>query len=205
MATDQLINKSQGDAIISGLTAIKNAILDQPIPTQVEDVVADAFDVGVAYVPGDYCIYENKLYICNTPHHGAWDGNDFTLTTVGAVLESLNNDLNEVTPIKWIWGKPTVFTDQGSKVVQIGKYLFVKLIFTTDSGIGTNYKNIGALYHSLGENSRLVNNQLTILNSDQALNVTTFKNGTNYIEGATSSALVANKWYELATILELNI
>lgn len=93
MATDQLINKTQGDAIISGLTAIKNAINDQPVPTQVEDVVADAFDVGVSYVPGDYCIYENKLYVCDTAHHGAWDGNDFTLTTVGAVLESLNNDL----------------------------------------------------------------------------------------------------------------
>ena len=94
MATDQLINKTQGDAIISGLTAIKNAILDQPVPTQVEDVVADAFDVGVSYVPGDYCIYENKLYICDVAHHGAWDGNDFTLTTVGAVLESLNNAFN---------------------------------------------------------------------------------------------------------------
>lgn len=94
MATDQLINKAQGDAIISGLTAIKNAINDQPVPTQVEDVVADAFDVGVSYVPGDYCIHENKLYVCDVAHHGAWDGNDFTLTTVGAVLESLNNDLS---------------------------------------------------------------------------------------------------------------
>lgn len=94
MATDQLINKAQGDAIISGLTAIKNAINDQPVPTQVEDVVADAFDVGVSYVPGDYCINENKLYVCDVAHHGAWDGNDFTLTTVGAVLESLNNDLS---------------------------------------------------------------------------------------------------------------
>lgn len=95
MATDQLINKAQGDAIISGLTAIKNAINDQPVPTQVEDVVADAFDEGVSYVPGDYCIHENKLYICDVAHHGAWDGNDFTLTTVGAVLESLNNDLSD--------------------------------------------------------------------------------------------------------------
>lgn len=95
MATDQLINKAQGDAIISGLTAIKNAINDQPVPTQIEDVVADAFDVGVAYVPGDYCIYENKLYICDAPHHGAWDGNDFTLTTVGAELVRLQNDLNK--------------------------------------------------------------------------------------------------------------
>lgn len=94
MATDQLINKSQGDAIISGLTAIKNAINDQPVPTQVEDVVADAFDVGVSYVPGDYCIYENKLYKCDVAHHGAWDGNDFTLTTVGAELESLSEALN---------------------------------------------------------------------------------------------------------------
>lgn len=99
MATDQLINKAQGDAIISGLTAIKNAINDLPVPTQVEDVVADAFDVGVSYVPGDYCIYENKLYVCDVAHHGAWDGNDFTLTTVGAVLESLNNDLNDRYPI----------------------------------------------------------------------------------------------------------
>lgn len=96
MATDQLINKTQGDAIIAGLTAIKNAINDQPVPTQVEDVVSDAFDVGVSYVPGDYCIYENKLYKCDVAHHGAWDGNDFTLTNVGAELDALNNALNDV-------------------------------------------------------------------------------------------------------------
>ena len=94
MATDQLINKTQGDAIIAGLTAIKNAINDQPVPTQVEDVVADAFDVGVSYVPGDYCIYNNKLYKCDTAHHGAWDGNDFTLTTVAAELDSVNEALS---------------------------------------------------------------------------------------------------------------
>lgn len=93
MATDQLINKTQGDAIIAGLAAIKNAINDQPVPTQVEDVVSDAFDVGVSYVPGDYCIYENKLYKCDVAHHGAWDGNDFTLTNVGAELDTLNNAL----------------------------------------------------------------------------------------------------------------
>ena len=94
MAADQLINKTQGDAIIAGLTAIKNAINDQPVPTQVEDVVSDAFDVGVSYVPGDYCIYENKLYKCDVAHHGAWDGNDFTLTNVGAELDTLNNALS---------------------------------------------------------------------------------------------------------------
>lgn len=99
MATDQLINKSQGDAIISGLTAIKNAINDQPVPTQVEDVVADAFDVGVSYVPGDYCIHENKLYICDVAHHGAWDGNDFTLTNVGAELDTLNEALSNISKI----------------------------------------------------------------------------------------------------------
>lgn len=96
MATDQLINKTQGDAIIAGLAAIKNAINDQPVPTQVEDVVSDAFDVGVSYVPGDYCIYENKLYKCDVAHHGAWDGNDFTLTNVGAELDTLNNALSNI-------------------------------------------------------------------------------------------------------------
>lgn len=131
MATDQLINKAQGDAIISGLTAIKNAINDQPVPTQVEDVVADAFDVGVSYVPGDYCIYENKLYICDTAHHGAWDGNDFTLTTVGAVLEGLNNGLTILDNImfptinnidyKFVWLRFSQTSDSAKAIFLRGK------------------------------------------------------------------------------------
>lgn len=131
MATDQLINKSQGDAIISGLTAIKNAISGQPVPTHVEDVVADAFDVGVPYVPGDYCIYENKLYICNAAHHGTWDGNDFTLTTVGTELESLNNALTQITtfnisPVTTYITKNNTWSGQCYKV---GHLVFANIAF----------------------------------------------------------------------------
>lgn len=168
----------------------------------------DAYSSSSAYKVGDMVIYNNTLYRCKTACSAAsWsvNANNFEATSLASALTDVNNDLSEVTPIIWRWGIPSVFVDQGSKVVQIGKYLFVKLVFTTNPGIGTNYKNLGALYVNLGENTRLVNNQTTILNSDQALNIATFKNSTNYIEAATSSAMVGNKWYELATILELNI
>lgn len=140
MATDQLINKAQGDAIISGLTAIKNAINDQPVPTQVEDVVADAFDEGVPYVPGDYCIHENKLYICDVAHHGAWDGNDFTLTTVGAVLESLNNALGG----KSLWTNSSPTSSFASQTVPLSlseyKYVMIKNGWSTAGLNSIGYK-----------------------------------------------------------------
>lgn len=173
MATDQLINKSQGDAIISGLTAIKNAINDQPVPTQVEDVVADAFDVGVSYVPEDYCIYENKLYICDVAHHGAWDGNDFTLTTVGAVLESLNNDLtdkliatgsgtNTTTRIASLQSAFDALTD----VEKRNSYLLVDdvLVFNITSISDKAFTNVGG-YSSSGSDKYFAFNSIRLDNA----------------------------------------
>ena len=93
MATDRIINQTQGDEIITALTAIKNAINNQPVPTGVEDTVAAAFDSGTSYAVGDFCIYNGMLYKCTTAHHGNWDGSDFTLTTMGAQVTSLNQAL----------------------------------------------------------------------------------------------------------------
>ena len=94
MATDRIINQTQGDEIITALTAIKNAINNQPIPTGVEDTVAPAFDDGTSYAVGDYCIKGGNLYRCTTAHHGAWDGSDFTFTTMGADVCALNAAFN---------------------------------------------------------------------------------------------------------------
>ena len=93
MATDRIINQTQGDEIIAGLLAIKNAITNQPVPTTVEDVVAPEFDDGVSYTVGEFVMHEGLLYKCTTAHHGAWNGSDFTLTTMGDQVSDLNDAL----------------------------------------------------------------------------------------------------------------
>ena len=51
-------------------------------------VIADEFDDTVAYAVGDYCLYNDDLYICTTAHAaGVWDANDFAVTNVTEELK----------------------------------------------------------------------------------------------------------------------
>lgn len=111
MATDRIINQTQGDEIITALIAIKNAINDQPVPTTVEDVVAAEFSDGVSYTVGQYVIKDGLMYKCTTAHHGAWNGSDFTLTTTGAQLTELNSALTNKCKTLKITGNIVPVTD----------------------------------------------------------------------------------------------
>lgn len=52
-----------------------------------QGAIAAEFDDATAYSVGDVVIYDNALYKCTTDHAaGAWDSNDFTATTVDALV-----------------------------------------------------------------------------------------------------------------------
>lgn len=53
----------------------------------------DEFSKLNSYAVGDYCIYQNKLYKCNTATNGDWDASKWTETSVGDELKSVNSNL----------------------------------------------------------------------------------------------------------------
>lgn len=58
------------------------------VQSQDSHIVAEEFDDTTAYSIGDYCLYNNDLYICTTAHAaGVWDANDFTATNVTTELK----------------------------------------------------------------------------------------------------------------------
>lgn len=143
MATDRIINQTQGDEIIAGLLAIKNAITNQPVPTTVEDVVAPVFDDGVSYTVGEFVMHEGLLYKCTTAHHGAWDGSDFTLTTMGDQVSDLNEALSDklnftYTPLLEVSSTVTSI----SIAQNINNFKLVALMFKTAGDVYINYAMI---------------------------------------------------------------
>lgn len=89
---------------VPGLTAIEMQKKLEEIPREViiprynelVDSVADICDEFSklnSYAVGDYCIYQNKLYKCNTETNGDWDASKWTETSVGDELKSVNSNL----------------------------------------------------------------------------------------------------------------
>lgn len=149
MATDRIINQTQGDEIIAGLLAIKNAITNQPVPTTVEDVVAPVFDDGVSYTVGEFVMHEGLLYKCTTAHHGAWNGSDFTLTTMGDQVSDLNNALSVIPDI----GTCDLlieanFTSSTEKTFDLTNYkgIYISAIPGDIYGLYIPKETIGAIY-----------------------------------------------------------
>lgn len=147
MATDRIINQTQGDEIITALIAIKNAINDQPVPTTVEDVVAAEFSDGVSYTVGQYVIKDGLMYKCTTAHHGAWNGSDFTLTTTGAQLTELNsaltdvnNDLKQFRELK---------TDGGQKNSDVNGFVSLGFTISQKIVIGATATKSGSILYAI--------------------------------------------------------
>lgn len=59
-------------------------------------IIGNTYDSTQTYAVGAYVIYDSKLYVCttaiSTPE--AWNGLHWQQTTIAAVLESLQNDVN---------------------------------------------------------------------------------------------------------------
>lgn len=83
----------------------------------VEDIIADAYDENNTYNTGDYCIFNDVLYICNDDNvTGAWDGTKWDATTIA-------DELNRVE------AKITALSDYESVEVAIGKWTDGKTIY----------------------------------------------------------------------------
>lgn len=93
---------------VPGLTAIEMQKKLEEIPREViiprynelvDSVtsICDEFSKLNSYAVGDYCIYQNKLYKCNTATSGDWDASKWTETSVGDELKSVNSNLKPIT------------------------------------------------------------------------------------------------------------
>lgn len=60
------------------------------------DDIAGAFSAETAYTAGDLVIYNGIIYRCTNDHTGAWDADDFSATTIGAELNTLNSNLSSL-------------------------------------------------------------------------------------------------------------
>lgn len=60
------------------------------IDNSCEDMISDQYDPTSTYAVGDYCIYNNTLYRCNTAitTAEAWNSAHWTATTIAAELGS---------------------------------------------------------------------------------------------------------------------
>lgn len=117
---------------VPGLTAIEMQKKLEEIPREViiprynelVDSVADIcdeFNKLNSYAVGDYCIYQNKLYKCNTATNGDWDASKWTETSVGDELKSVNSNLSELQSVDI-----TPVSNNYAAVNTSGTYAYIK-------------------------------------------------------------------------------
>ena len=65
-------------------------------------VISDEYDEHTAYSVGDYCIYENTLYKCNTniSPYEVWDSTHWDACTVGEELTEVNSSLAQLLKVE---------------------------------------------------------------------------------------------------------
>lgn len=69
----------------------------EPTPDRAP-LISDEYDDHTAYSVGDYCIYENVLYKCNTviSPYEVWDSTHWDACTVGEEIAAANSEINTI-------------------------------------------------------------------------------------------------------------
>lgn len=77
------------------ITALEEKVSDT------QDMISDAYDSTHTYNVGDYCIYEDVLYKCNTASTtGTWDSSKWDAVSVAEELGELTERMIEKIPIQ---------------------------------------------------------------------------------------------------------
>lgn len=92
----------ESEASLVGLGNCDNTSdLNKPVSTaqqaeidKVKDIISDEYSSTKAYAIGDYCIYDNVLYKCNTSITSeSWNASHWTSTTAMSEVSKTNNNL----------------------------------------------------------------------------------------------------------------
>lgn len=75
------------------ITELKGKVADNTSAIEAtQDIITDAYDSTHTYNVGDYCIYENALYKCNSASiTGSWDSSKWDAVTVAKELGELTD------------------------------------------------------------------------------------------------------------------
>lgn len=147
-ATDTL-NKVDIDGTIYGID----------IPT---DITSDPYDTTATYNTGDYVIYNNKLYICNTDNTtGAWDPLKWDEVNIGEQLQSLQDQIDSIetnievreaifsAPMNTepsdndVYFIPTVLPTQNTLTLTPGVYLLEGSVSFNTATYGSRMRSLG--------------------------------------------------------------
>ena len=94
-------------------------------------IISDAYDNTKTYAVGDYCIYSNILYKCNTAISTPedFDSTKWDATTVGDELGEINSDLSDISsdlsPISITLTKGNGVTSLYGSAVKISNFVVI--------------------------------------------------------------------------------
>ena len=136
-----------------------NGVVMQIVDGAARDMIAAEYDATASYAAGDYCIYNDQYYKCNTaiPSGGeTWDATHWDATTLGAEDKEIKQSLSQLQNItvgtprkvgKWgnydryeVWIEGTTPAMSANTWAQIASYNFntasiIEKTFTiSDSG-----------------------------------------------------------------------
>lgn len=138
LTIDQILLKeiAANTADLSGdITELEGKVADNTSAIEAtQDMISDAYDPTAPYAVGDYCIYNNVLYKCNT---AIATGEAFTpakwdATTVADEIKA-NSDMLTPLPSVQLTMNTNVVSSGAGKYTKIGRLVFVNAEFTPSS------------------------------------------------------------------------
>lgn len=103
-----------------------------------QELISDEYNSILTYNVGDFCIYNNQLYKCNTqittPEN--WTAAHWTLTTIGDELKSLEEDSSWIIPTLSIGEQPSS-NNYKCRYRKIGKIVYIKGVISNVDQTGT--------------------------------------------------------------------
>lgn len=126
-------------------------------------VITDAYDLTSTYNTGDFCIYNDTLYKCNTDNTtGTWDAQYWDATSVADEINELNTGLSGVEAYRCKYSYTAWGTSMSSEYTHVP---FFKVQIDLDYYIATNggdYINIRNLRTGTTQASQIPSGQTSV-------------------------------------------
>lgn len=132
ISTEEL-NKGNNDDLNAKVATLEGDVSDLNSNKANQITIAPFFNAETAYTAGDLVYYNGLSYRCTNDHEGAWDADDFAVTTIANELDALKNGLmnNTISPLTA--GENVTIADGG--YTMIGKLVIVNVRIDVTSAI----------------------------------------------------------------------
>lgn len=111
--------------------------------TKTRAMISDEFLEGKDYASGDYCIYNNVLYLFTEDKSaGSWDASKVSATLVGTELSKVNSSIEDLEGVAVLYNPASPVSFPGEIDVDITEYRVICMVVYSGATTSTNRQHV---------------------------------------------------------------